>query len=567
MSGRQCAWATFAFPSMRTFSACVDGQPTETRLDGGQWQCTSTEYNITWVDIPVALVLNAIVATDPAGTHLTVTCLAPRERAYRASILGHVWRRYPYTQHRLSADAWRARDHVPALELVTAKFTLRADRTAEAEEWARTLLQHAYPATKPARHLLILCNPFSGQGCGKAALARHIEPILQAAGCTYEAILLQGRYDAMHRLLAMDLAPFDALVMMGGDGTMHEVVNGLAGRPDAVDALRLPIAAVPSGSGNAIYVNLHGCGNGFPIPLACLTAVKGQAHTQELMVVTQSAALFDGELAYPLVFESAAGSYVQYYSFLSHAIGIMAEVDAKTDAFRLVGDIRFTAGYILGVLLNRRCDVDIDVVLGQHGALGRAAMRARRDSVRPPCKDVRALVYGSVLAAMEKEPEALALDAGDTVPDHIEVPPTQAPWHTILTPISSLYGGKLPFVGRPLMAFPYAMPTDGAIDILIQNQLASPLEKLLSVQHGQNGDHVLEKSIHYFKAEALRVTPRDQGQGTRYLSIDGEMLPYGAFQVEITPLALQLLSLSDTEWTAPVLRTPTVRAHQRPVAR
>ena len=39
------------------------------------------------------------------------------------------------------------------------------------------------------------------------------------------------------------------------------------------------------------------------------------------------------------------------------------------------------------------------------------------------------------------------------------------------------------------------------------------------------------------KAEALRVTPHDVDHAnTHYLSIDGEMLPYGPFQVEVAPL-------------------------------
>jgi diacylglycerol kinase family enzyme len=40
---------------------------------------------------------------------------------------------------------------------------------------------------------------------------------------------------------------YSALVAVGGDGTLHEVVNGLLSRPDK---LKVPLALIPNGSGN-----------------------------------------------------------------------------------------------------------------------------------------------------------------------------------------------------------------------------------------------------------------------------------------------------------------------------
>lgn len=45
----------------------------------------------------------------------------------------------------------------------------------------------------------------------------------------------------------MDIDKYSALIAVGGDGTFHEVVNGLLHRPDKK---RLPIAFLPNGSGN-----------------------------------------------------------------------------------------------------------------------------------------------------------------------------------------------------------------------------------------------------------------------------------------------------------------------------
>lgn len=45
----------------------------------------------------------------------------------------------------------------------------------------------------------------------------------------------------------MDIDRYSALVGVGGDGTFHEVANGLLHRPDKK---RIPIAFVGNGSGN-----------------------------------------------------------------------------------------------------------------------------------------------------------------------------------------------------------------------------------------------------------------------------------------------------------------------------
>jgi sphingosine kinase len=51
---------------------------------------------------------------------------------------------------------------------------------------------------------------------------------------------------------------YDCIVAVSGDGLIHECLNGLADRPDAEDALKIPIAPIPAGSANALCVNVLG---------------------------------------------------------------------------------------------------------------------------------------------------------------------------------------------------------------------------------------------------------------------------------------------------------------------
>jgi diacylglycerol kinase family enzyme len=51
----------------------------------------------------------------------------------------------------------------------------------------------------------------------------------------------------------MSLEKYSALVACGGDGTVHEVVNGMLAREDRV---RVPVGMIPNGSGNMFSCGL-----------------------------------------------------------------------------------------------------------------------------------------------------------------------------------------------------------------------------------------------------------------------------------------------------------------------
>jgi sphingosine kinase len=69
--------------------------------------------------------------------------------------------------------------------------------------------------------------------------------------------------DTTHRGHAFDIAKalgvnYDAIVTVSGDGLIHEVMNGFANHKDPGIAFAIPIAPIPTGSGNALSLNLLG---------------------------------------------------------------------------------------------------------------------------------------------------------------------------------------------------------------------------------------------------------------------------------------------------------------------
>ncbi len=55
------------------------------------------------------------------------------------------------------------------------------------------------------------------------------------------------RYHAKEIARDLNIRQYDAIVSISGDGVLHEVVNGLMERPDAVVAHKLPLGAIPAG--------------------------------------------------------------------------------------------------------------------------------------------------------------------------------------------------------------------------------------------------------------------------------------------------------------------------------
>ena len=68
-----------------------------------------------------------------------------------------------------------------------------------------------------------------------------------------EIFATTGYLSAYNHTLTYDLDACSAVVASGGDGTLHEVVNGMMQRKDGK---RIPVGFIPNGSGNDICLNL-----------------------------------------------------------------------------------------------------------------------------------------------------------------------------------------------------------------------------------------------------------------------------------------------------------------------
>ena len=103
----------------------------------------------------------------------------------------------------------------------------------------------------PARLCLVL-NPRGGGGRARGVL-EQVRPALEECGVALDVRETRCVGHAREIARGLDAEAADALVVLGGDGTVHEVVNGLMARPDPA---ALPFGVIPAGSGNSLATDL-----------------------------------------------------------------------------------------------------------------------------------------------------------------------------------------------------------------------------------------------------------------------------------------------------------------------
>ena len=95
-----------------------------------------------------------------------------------------------------------------------------------------------------SKKLAIIYNPNSGRKIDRKA---QISNALDKNSIKYEFLETKGYLDALNFVKNLDIDTYSAIVAVGGDGTCHEVVNGLMQR---TDRRKLPICFLPGGTGN-----------------------------------------------------------------------------------------------------------------------------------------------------------------------------------------------------------------------------------------------------------------------------------------------------------------------------
>ncbi|KAF9120746.1 hypothetical protein BGW39_011125 [Mortierella sp. 14UC] len=203
------------------------------------------------------------------------------------------------------------------------------ERTEEANKFIQAARDiGAFPKT---RQILLLVNPNGGVGKAKRISDIVVKPMFQHSGLVVKEQYTGYGKHAVEIANKLDLDKVDSLVVVSGDGVLHEVINGLLSRHDWDRARKTSIGIIPAGSGNAIGASI---GSISPI-VATLAVIRGETSKLDIFSLSQ--------LNRPRI-----------YSMLSFSWGMMADSDIESDKYRWLGPLRFeVAGLIRMVRLRR----------------------------------------------------------------------------------------------------------------------------------------------------------------------------------------------------------------------
>ena len=98
--------------------------------------------------------------------------------------------------------------------------------------------------------LLIIINPYSGKKQGEQILNNILNIFKNQS---YDIIKTTHPNHPYEIANSIDINKFIGICAVGGDGTMHEIINGMLSREDRK---QIPIGLIPSGTGNSFMHDL-----------------------------------------------------------------------------------------------------------------------------------------------------------------------------------------------------------------------------------------------------------------------------------------------------------------------
>ena len=103
------------------------------------------------------------------------------------------------------------------------------------------------------KRMAVVVNPKGGRKCGLRVL-ESVKPIFADAGIDLNIHVTQRSRHATEIAQSLDQESCDAICVIGGDGTFHEVADGLMHREEPIS---LPLGIIPAGTGNTIAEHLQ----------------------------------------------------------------------------------------------------------------------------------------------------------------------------------------------------------------------------------------------------------------------------------------------------------------------
>ncbi len=176
------------------------------------------------------------------------------------------------------------------------------------------------------KRMLLIVNPRSGKRRGLAIL-EQVKPVFAAAQVELDVRVTKQSGHARQIARKFDLAAYDGLCLIGGDGTVHEAVSGLIERDEPTS---IPLGIIPCGTGNDVAQQF-----GVNSPLdSARRIVAGRTSPFDVARVETR-----GQIDYCVTLVGWAG---------------VADINCKAERLRVLGPSRYAVAALWQILFPKR---------------------------------------------------------------------------------------------------------------------------------------------------------------------------------------------------------------------
>ena len=179
---------------------------------------------------------------------------------------------------------------------------------------------------------LIIYNNYSGKRNNYDKFIELKDKLMKLSMVT--TFQTKKKSDALNYIKKINIVP-NAIFVMGGDGTVHEVVNGMMLNSNK-NIFESKICHVPIGSGNGISSSL----NIKNIEDAITSYKKGNFKIVDLVKIQSKEK--------------------KIYSVINILVGLVSDIDIKSEWLRCLGSLRFSLYAIPMILQNKSYDVEFN---------------------------------------------------------------------------------------------------------------------------------------------------------------------------------------------------------------
>ncbi|XP_033196767.2 sphingosine kinase 2 isoform X2 [Bombus vancouverensis nearcticus] len=334
------------------------------------------------------------------------------------------------------------------------------------------------------RKILVLLNPKSGPGRGRETFQKRIHPILSEAERPYDVHITKCPNYAREFVRTRDIYQWSGLLMVGGDGIVFEVVNGLFQRPDWEKALKeLSLGVIPCGSGNGL--------------------AKSIAYAKQYSKISESKSFHDAIDGDPAIFDGSFDS-CDDNEIISDNITLETEAERR-----------------------QRLDSFYSATSAKSTYFSTGSISSYHSIDDPNNEDIDPENSSQVMYGPSSRLPALTSEVSNS-------------WTQIEGEFVMVHAAYQSHLGQDYFFAPRAKLADGIIWLMIIKAgitRANLLQFLLGLN---NGTHVTRSGVDMIPVKAFRIEPEEGANG--YITVDGEKVDYGPLQAEIFPSLASVMS-------------------------